>query len=119
MIKEVKDNSANSPRLTELQKCLDSWLDSYDHDIANERVNLILLAYDKKYDHVLKLALTGQNDPQSDICDTFSQSLGKLNDKLSVDIFNGTCQYLANIFANYPELEKSFNDNVKKMKENI
>jgi len=116
MIKEVEDNSLDSPRLTKLQECLDNWLECFEHDIENEGIDLFLVAYDNKYKHAIKCALTSKNEPIHDLLRAFNKGLGGLKDNLSKDMFNGLCSYLANVLATYQEIEKQFNENVQRMK---
>lgn len=120
MIKEVTDNSLDSPRLTKLQECLDYWIECFEHDIEeSEGIDLFLVGYDNKYKHGIKCALTSKNEPIHDLFRAFNKGLGTLNDDLSKDMFNGLCSYLANVLATYPEIEKQFNENVQRMKRKI
>lgn len=116
MIKEVIDNSLDSPRLTKLQECLDYWLECFEHDVEGEGIDLFLVAYDNKYKHAMKCALTSKNEPIHDLFRAFNKGLGTLKDDLSKDMFNGLCTYLANVLAIYPEIEKQFNENVQRVK---
>jgi len=116
MKKEIIDNSTNSPRLKRLQELMDQWVNECKlEDNENLDMRLILLAYDKKYEHTIQLGLTGTNDPVQDMANIINHSLAKLQEPLQEDIFDGMCLYLASVCARNPKMWETFKENVKMM----
>lgn len=114
--REIIDNSTNSPRLQLLKEYVDKWMEEYQKT-EGKRIDLILLGYDEEYKHNIKFSLTSRENPQHDIFNAINKGLGTLKDPISLDIFNGICQYVANLIVEYPNIEEIFNTNIKRMKE--
>ena len=114
--KEIIDNSTNSPRLKSLGEHIEQWMNEYKKT-EGKNIDLIILGYDKEYKHNIKFSLTGKENPQHDIFNAINKGLGKCNEDVSRDIFNGIFQYVSNLIVAYPEIEDMFNKNIKRMKE--
>ena len=115
--KEIIDNSIISPRLKSLGKYIEKWMSEYKKT-QGKSIDLFILGYDNEYNHNIKFSLTSKDNPQHDIFNVINKGLGKCKDDVSKDIFNGIFQYVSNLIVEYPEIEKMFNENIKRMKEN-
>lgn len=118
--REIIDKSTNSPRLSDLRKFFETWLEKYQNENNEDDpgINLIMVGYDEKYEHAIKFSLTSKENIQHDIFNAINKGLGSLKDNVAKDIFNGMCAYLANVFIEYPKLYELFNKNFEKMKQN-
>lgn len=114
--KEITDNSTNSPRLKLLGEYIEKWMGEYKKT-KGKSIDLVILGYDKEYKHNIKFSLTSKDNAQHDIFNAINKGLGTLKEQVSIDIFNGIFQYVSNLIVEYPEVEKMFNDNIKRMKE--
>lgn len=115
--KKIVDNSTNSPRLKGLGKHIETWMSEYK-ETKGQSIDLFILGYDNEYKHSINFSLTSKENPQHDIFNAINKGLGKCKEDVSRDIFNGIFQYVSNLIVEYPEIEKMFNDNIKRMKEN-
>ena len=118
--REIIDKSTNSPRLSDLRNFFETWLEKYQEDDNEDDlgINLIMIGYDKKYQHSIKFSLTSKENPEHDIFNAINKGIGSLKDNVGRDIFNGICSYLANVFVEYPKLYDLFEENIKQMKQN-
>lgn len=118
--REIIDKSTNSPRLSDLRNFFETWLEKYQEDDNEDDlgINLIMIGYDKKYQHSIKFSLTSKENPEHDIFNAINKGIGSLKDNVGRDIFNGMCAYLANVFVEYPKLYDLFEENIKQMKQN-
>jgi hypothetical protein len=115
--REVIDNSTNSPRLQKFGEYLEQWMEYYK-TTEGKSIDLIVLGYDNQYKHNIKFSLTSKENPQHDIFNAINKGIGTPKEQVAIDIFNGIFQYVSNLIVEYPEIEKMFNDNIKRMKEN-
>ena len=115
--KKIVDNSTNSPRLKALGKHIETWMSEYK-ETKGQSIDLIILGYDNEYKHSINFSLTSKENPQHDIFNAINKGLGKCKEDVSRDIFNGIFQYVSNLIVEYPEIEKMFNDNIKRIREN-
>ena len=114
--KEIIDNSIISPRLKSLGKYIEKWMSEYKKT-QGKSIDLFILGYDNEYNHNIKFSLTSKDNPQRDILNAINKGLGKCEEDISIDIFNGIFQYVSNLIIEYPEIENMFNENIKRMKE--
>lgn len=112
MEKEIIDKSNISPRFKALEESIDKWVDEYAES-EEKGINLVIVGVDHQYEHAIKFALGSKADPIESIIQSFNSGLGKLNDTLEKDIFNGMCEYLGRLFAQYPGLYERFKNNVE------
>ena len=115
--REVIDNSTNSPRLQKFGEYLEQWMEYYK-TTEGKSIDLIVLGYDNQYKHNIKFSLTSKENPQHDIFNAINKGIGAPKEEVAIDIFNGIFQYVANLIIEYPEIERMFNENIKRMKEN-
>ena len=113
--KEIIDNSIISPRLKSLGKYIEKWMSEYKKT-QGKSIDLFILGYDNEYNHNIKFSLTSKDNPQHDIFNAINKGLGKCEEDISIDIFNGIFQYVSNLIIEYPEIENMFNENIKRMK---
>ena len=112
MEKEIVDKSNVSPRFKALEESIDKWVDEYAE--SEERgINLVIVGVDHQYEHAIKFTLGSKADPIESIIQSFNSGLGKLDGTLEKDIFNGMCEYLGRLFAQYPGLYERFKNNVE------
>lgn len=114
--KEIIDNSTNSPRLKRLGEHIEQWMNEYKKT-KGKSIDLVILGYDKEYEHNIKFSLTSKENPQHDIFNAINKGIGTPKEQVAIDIFNGIFQYVSNLIVAYPEIEEMFNENIKRMKE--
>lgn len=114
--KEIIDNSTNSPRLKSLGEHIEQWMNEYKKT-KGKSIDLVILGYDKEYEHNIKFSLTSKENPQHDIFNAINKGIGTPKEQVAIDIFNSVLQYVSNLIVEYPEIEEMFNENIKRMKE--
>ena len=114
--KEIIDNSTNSPRLKSLGEHIEQWMNEYKKT-KGKSIDLVILGYDKEYEHSIKFSLTSKDNAQHDIFNAINKGIGTPKEQVAIDIFNGIFQYVSNLIVEYPEIEEMFNENIKRMKE--
>ena len=114
--KEIIDNSTNSPRLKLLGDYIGKWMKEYKKT-KGKSIDLVILGYDKEYQHNIKFSLTSKDNAQHDIFNAINKGIGTPKEPVAIDIFNSIFQYVSNLIVEYPEIEQMFNENIKRMKE--
>lgn len=106
-------------RLASLAEHIDFWLGQYtdeDFKTKDDGMDVIVLAHDNKSKHAMKFMLVNQEDPRESVVQAFNHGIGNFFDETNEEgreIFQGMCEWLAKLFAQYPNLKKQFDENVK------